>query len=60
MSHPQVENIVHSLLRVRDLNSRLPEMFDTSVKEEESAPKKGDKTDSVNDGRDVSEQRSVP
>ena len=54
----QVENIVHSLLRVRGLNSRLPEMFDTSPKEgEESAQKKEGDTDS-ND--DVGEQRSVP
>ena len=54
----QVENIVHSLLRVRGLNSRLPEMFDTSPKEgEESAQKKEGDTDSDND---VGEQRSVP
>ena len=53
----QVENMVHSLLRVRDLNSRLPEMFDTtSAKEEEEEveAKKEDESDS-----DHGEQRSV-
>ena len=54
----QVENTVHSLLRVRDLSSRMMEMFDTSSAKEEE--KESDESDSNQGGEDVGEQRSVP
>ena len=57
ISH-QVENMVHSLLRVRDLSSRMMEMFDTSSAKEEE--KESDESDSNQGGEDVGEQRSVP
>ena len=52
--------MVHSLLRVRDLSSRLPEMFDTSPKEGESDQEKRDEIVTNRGGADVDEQRSVP
>ena len=59
ISH-QVENMVHSLLRVRDLSSRMMEMFDTSSAEVEESDQKKDESDSNQGGEDVGEQRSVP
>ena len=55
----QVENMVHSLLRVRDLSSRMMEMFDTSNAKEESDRKK-DEANSSQGGEDGGEQRSDP
>ena len=51
----QVENMVHSLLRVRDLSSRMMEMFDTSASDQ-----KKDGAGSDQGGEDVGEQRSDP
>ena len=53
--------MVHSLLRVRDLSSRMMEMFDTSSpKEEEESVDKKDESDSNQGGEDAGEQRSHP
>ena len=54
--------MVHSLLRVRDLSSRMMEMFDTSSakEEEKESDHENDESDSNQGGEDVGEQRSVP
>ena len=59
ISH-QVENMVHSLLRVRDLSSRMMEMFDTSSAAKEESDQKKDESDSNQGGENVGEPRSVP
>ena len=51
--------MVHSLLRVRDLSSRMMEMFDTSSAKEEKDQKK-DESDSNQGDPHVGDQRSVP
>ena len=52
--------MVHSLLRVRDLSSRMMEMFDTSSAEVEESDQKKDESDSNQGGPHVGDQRSVP
>ena len=54
--------MVHSLLRVRDLSSRMMEMFDTSTKNEEGEidQKRKDEAESNQGGENVGEQRSDP
>ena len=53
---------MHSLLRVRDLSSRMMEMFDTSgaKEDEKEIGQRKDESDSNQGGEDVGEQRSVP